>query len=63
MDEISLAEKLLKIISERRDRISDMLTGGSVKDFEEYKKLYVEGEEEDDEAELDEEEYAKEAQE
>jgi|TARA_R110002020_G_scaffold47238_1_gene134472 hypothetical protein len=39
MDEISLAEKLLKIISERRDRISDMLTGGSVKDFEEYKKL------------------------
>jgi len=39
MDEISLAEKLVKIISERRDRICDMLTGGSVKDFEEYKKL------------------------
>jgi|TARA_R100000687_G_C6434989_1_gene157656 hypothetical protein len=39
MDGILLAEHLLKSIRERRDRISEMLVGGTVKDMEEYKQL------------------------
>ena len=36
---IFLAEHLLKQIKERRDRISDMMTGGTIKSYEEYKQL------------------------
>ena len=39
MDGVLLAEHLLKIIQERRNRMTDMLTGGSVKSLEEYKQL------------------------
>lgn len=39
MDGILLAEHLLKSIRERRERISEMLVGGTVKDIEEYKQL------------------------
>jgi|TARA_R100000093_G_C1914535_1_gene63853 hypothetical protein len=39
MDGILLAEHLLKSIQERRSRISEMMTGGTVKDIEEYKQL------------------------
>ena len=39
MDGVLLAEHLLKIIQQRRNRITDMLTGGSVKSLEEYKQL------------------------
>ena len=39
MDGVLLAEHLLKIIQERRNRITDMLTGGSVKSLEEYTQL------------------------
>ena len=39
MDGILLAEHLLKSIKERRDRIAEMLVGGTIKDIEEYKQL------------------------
>tara|TARA_R110002020_G_scaffold23761_1_gene78948 strand:+ start:919 stop:1062 length:144 start_codon:yes stop_codon:yes gene_type:complete len=39
MDGILLAEHLFKNIQERRDRISEMMTKGTVKDIEEYKQL------------------------
>ena len=39
MDGIFLAEHLLKSIRERRERISEMLVGGTIKDMEEYKQL------------------------
>ena len=39
MDGVFLAEHLFKQIKERRDRISEMLTGGTVKDIEEYRQL------------------------
>ena len=39
MDGIFLAEHLLKSIKERRDRIAEMMLGGTVKDIEEYKQL------------------------
>ena len=39
MDGIFLAEHLIKIIRERRERISEMMTGGIVKDIEEYRQL------------------------
>ena len=39
MDGILLAEHLLKSIRERRERISEMLVGGTIKDMEEYKQL------------------------
>ena len=39
MDGIYLAEHLLKSIEERRTRIADSLSGGTVKNFEEYKQL------------------------
>jgi|TARA_R100001530_G_scaffold135158_1_gene111671 hypothetical protein len=39
MDGILLAEHLLKSIQERRARISEMMTRGTVKDIEEYKQL------------------------
>ena len=39
MDSILLAEHLLKQIKERRDRISEMMLSGNVKNLEEYKQL------------------------
>ena len=39
MDGIYLAEHLLKSIKERKDRIVDMMVGGTVKDIEEYRQL------------------------
>jgi|TARA_R110002012_G_scaffold86039_2_gene214189 hypothetical protein len=39
MDGILLAEHLLKSIRERRDRISEMMSAGTVVDYEEYKQL------------------------
>jgi hypothetical protein len=39
MDGILLAEHLLKSIRERRDRISEMITSGNIKNMEEYKQL------------------------
>jgi|TARA_R110000744_G_scaffold163742_2_gene280767 hypothetical protein len=39
MDAVRLAEHLLQSIQERRDRISEMLVSGTVKDHEEYKQL------------------------
>ena len=39
MDGILLAEHLIKSIKERRERISEMLTGGTVKNIEEYKQM------------------------
>jgi|TARA_R100001143_G_C3281383_1_gene96842 hypothetical protein len=39
MDGIYLAQHLLKIIKERRDRITEMLESGSVKNMEEYSRL------------------------
>ena len=39
MDGILLAEHLLKSIQERRERISEMLVGGTIKNIEEYKQL------------------------
>jgi|TARA_R110002111_G_scaffold89886_1_gene140057 hypothetical protein len=39
MDAVRLAEYLLQSIQERRDRISEMLVSGTVKDHEEYKQL------------------------
>jgi|TARA_R110001592_G_scaffold83258_4_gene246515 hypothetical protein len=39
MDGIYLAEYLLKSIEERRSRIAESLSGGTAKNFEEYKQL------------------------
>tara|TARA_R110002020_G_scaffold378810_1_gene589805 strand:+ start:266 stop:451 length:186 start_codon:yes stop_codon:yes gene_type:complete len=39
MDGILLAEHLLKTIDERKNRIIQMLTGGSIKSMEEYRQL------------------------
>jgi|TARA_R110000787_G_scaffold107496_2_gene215510 hypothetical protein len=39
MDGILLAEHLLKSIRERRDRISEMMSAGTVSGYEEYKQL------------------------
>ena len=39
MDGIFLAEHLIKSIRERRDRISEMVTSGTIKNMEEYKQL------------------------
>tara|TARA_R110000824_G_scaffold7831_4_gene35400 strand:- start:1165 stop:1353 length:189 start_codon:yes stop_codon:yes gene_type:complete len=39
MDGILLAEHLLKSIRERRERVTEMMTRGTAKDFEEYKQL------------------------
>jgi hypothetical protein len=39
MDGIRLAEHLLKSIQERRDRISEMMSAGTVASYEEYKQL------------------------
>ena len=39
MDGILLAEHLLKIIEERRDRVKEMLVRGSIKNMEEYKQM------------------------
>jgi hypothetical protein len=39
MDGVLLAEHLLKSIRERRERISEMLVGGTIKNIEEYKQL------------------------
>ena len=39
MDGILLAEHLIKSIKERRERNSEMLTGGTVKNIEEYKQM------------------------
>ena len=39
MDGILLAEHLLKSIRERRERVAEMMTRGTAKDFEEYKQL------------------------
>jgi len=39
MDGIRLAEHLFKVIKERRERISEMVTSGNIKNMEEYKQL------------------------
>ena len=39
MDGVLLAEHLFKLIRERRERISEMLTSGNLKNMEEYKQL------------------------
>jgi hypothetical protein len=39
MDGILLAEHVLKTVRERRDRISNMMTSGTIKDLEEYRQL------------------------
>jgi hypothetical protein len=39
MNAVLLAEHLLQSIQERRNRISEMLVSGTVKDYEEYKQL------------------------
>ena len=39
MDGVLLAEHLLKSIRERRERISEMLVGGTIKNIEEYKQF------------------------
>ena len=39
VDGIYLAEHLLKSIKERKDRIVEMMVGGTVKDIEEYRQL------------------------
>ena len=39
MDGIYLAEHLLKSIQERKDRITEMMVNGTVKDIEEYRQL------------------------
>ena len=38
MDGILLAEHLFKSIQDRKARIVEMMSGGTVKDFEEYKQ-------------------------
>ena len=39
MDGILLAEHLFKSIQDRKARIVEMMSGGTIKDFEEYKQL------------------------
>jgi len=39
MEEVFLAEHLLKVIKERRGRITEMLSTGSPSNYEEYKQL------------------------
>ena len=39
MDGVLLAERLFKSIQDRRARILEMMSGGTIKDFEEYKQL------------------------
>jgi|TARA_R100001086_G_scaffold209842_1_gene125656 hypothetical protein len=39
MDGILLAEYILKSVRERRDRISEMMTSGTIKSLEEYRQL------------------------
>ena len=39
MDGILLAERLLQVIRERRDRVSEIMTSGGVQSHEEYKQL------------------------
>ena len=39
MDGILLAERLLQVIRERRDRVSEFMTSGGVQSHEEYKQL------------------------
>ena len=39
MDGILLAEHLITVIDERQKRITQMLTGGSIKSMEEYRQL------------------------
>lgn len=39
MDGIFLAEHLIKAIRERRNRISEMVTSGTIRNMEEYKQL------------------------
>tara|TARA_R100000781_G_scaffold23757_1_gene17535 strand:+ start:609 stop:794 length:186 start_codon:yes stop_codon:yes gene_type:complete len=39
VDGVLLAEHLFKLIRERRERISEMLTSGNLKNMEEYKQL------------------------
>jgi hypothetical protein len=39
MDGILLAEHILKSVRERRDRISEMITSGTIKSLEEYRQL------------------------
>ena len=39
MDGVLLAEHLFKSIQDRRARILEMMSGGTIKDFEEYKQL------------------------
>ncbi len=39
MDGIFLAEHLIKIIKERRQRIMEMMSSGAVKNIEEYRQL------------------------
>ena len=39
MDGVLLAEPLFKSIQDRRARILEMMSGGTIKDFEEYKQL------------------------
>ena len=39
MDGVLLAEHLFKSIQGRRARILEMMSGGTIKDFEEYKQL------------------------
>ena len=39
MDGILLAEHILKSVQERRDRISEMMTSGTIKNLEEYRQL------------------------
>ncbi len=39
MDGILLAEKLLQVVRERRDRVSEIMVSGGVQSYEEYKQL------------------------
>tara|TARA_R110000765_G_scaffold90031_2_gene171579 strand:+ start:659 stop:844 length:186 start_codon:yes stop_codon:yes gene_type:complete len=39
VDGIFLAEHLIKAIRERRNRISEMVTSGTIRNMEEYKQL------------------------
>ena len=39
MEEVYLAQHLLKVIKERRDRITQMLESGSPNNMEEYSRL------------------------
>lgn len=39
VEEVFLAEHLLKVIAERQQRITTQLVGGAVKDMEQYRHL------------------------